>query len=139
MFGFIIVIHVIACIFLIIVVLLQAGKGGGLADVAGGNQTNSILGTQTNTFMTRLTEAFAIIFIVTSLSLAIMSSHRGKSLIETRRRDLPKVPAQAQKQIPSDVADKAAAIPVEPATMPEVPATETPATAVPAADAPAAQ
>jgi preprotein translocase subunit SecG len=139
MFGFVMVIHVIACIFLIIVVLLQAGKGGGLADVAGGNQTNSVFGTQTNTFMTRLTEAFAVIFVITSLSLAIMSSHRGKSLIESRRHDLPKRPVATQKQIPADVAEKAAAVPVEPATAPEVTATQTPATAAPAADATATQ
>ena len=84
---FLIIIHVISCLFLIAVILLQAGRGGGLSDIAGG-QAQSILGTETNTFMKRLTEIFAIVFIVTSLSLGIISTHRGKSLIEQRRQAL---------------------------------------------------
>lgn len=81
---FLIIVHVIACLFLIAVILLQAGRGGGLSDIAGGSQAQSILGTETNTFMKRLTEIFAIIFIITSLSLGIISTHRGKSLMEQR-------------------------------------------------------
>ncbi len=82
---FLIVVHVIACLFLIAVILLQAGRGGGLSDIAGGSQTQSILGTETNTFMKRMTEIFAVIFIITSLSLGIISTHRGKSLIDQGR------------------------------------------------------
>lgn len=85
---FLIVVHVISCLFLIAVILLQAGRGGGLSDIAGGSQAQSILGTETNTFMKRLTEIFAVVFIVTSLSLGIISTHRGKSLIEQRRQAL---------------------------------------------------
>ena len=82
---FLIIVHVIACLFLIAVILLQAGRGGGLSDIAGGSQANSILGTETNTFMKRLTEIFAIIFLLTSLTLGIISTHRGKSLMEQKR------------------------------------------------------
>src|SRR3989338_1147974 len=78
---FLIVIHVIACLFLIATILLQAGRGGGMSDIAGGGQAQSILGTETNVFMKRLTEVFAIVFILTSLSLGIISTHRGKSLV----------------------------------------------------------
>ena len=97
---FLIIIHVIACLFLIAVILLQAGRGGGLSDIAGGSQAQSILGTETNTFMKRMTEIFAVIFIITSLSLGIISTHRGKSLIQQRRiaqnfkKTIPK-PAEA--------------------------------------------
>src|SRR3989338_7223200 len=99
---FLIIIHVIACIFLIAVILLQAGRGGGMSDIAGGTQAQSILGTETNVFMKRMTEVFAIIFILTSLSLGIISTHRGKSLMEQKRasRDLRKnipLPAEVQK------------------------------------------
>lgn len=80
---FLMIVHVLVCLFLIAVILLQAGRGGGLSEMAGGsNQTQSILGTQTNVFMTRLTEICAVVFIVTSLSLAIISTQRGKSLID---------------------------------------------------------
>ena len=82
---FLIIVHVIACLFLIAVILLQAGRGGGLSDIAGGSQAQSILGTETNTFMKRMTEIFAVIFIITSLSLGIISTHRGKSLIAQKR------------------------------------------------------
>ena len=82
---FLIIIHVIACLLLIVVILLQAGRGGGLSDIAGGAQTQSIFGTETNTFMKRLTEIFAVVFILTSLSLGIISTHQGKSLMEKHR------------------------------------------------------
>ncbi|PIU40575.1 MAG: preprotein translocase subunit SecG [Candidatus Omnitrophica bacterium CG07_land_8_20_14_0_80_50_8] len=82
---FLIIVHVIACLFLIAFILLQAGRGGGLSDIAGGSQAQSILGTETNTFMKRLTEIFAVVFILTSLTLGIISTHRGKSLVEQRR------------------------------------------------------
>src|SRR3989338_4477986 len=82
---FLIIIHVSACLFLIAVILLQAGRGGGLSDIAGGSQANSILGTETNTFMKRLTEIFAVVFLLTSLTLGIISTHRGKSLMEQKR------------------------------------------------------
>jgi preprotein translocase subunit SecG len=83
MYIFLMIVHILVCLFLIAVILLQAGRGGGLSEMAGGsNQAQSILGTQTNVFMTRLTEVCAVIFIVTSLSLAIISTQRGKSLID---------------------------------------------------------
>ena len=85
MYIFLIIVHVIVCFVLIAVILLQAGRGGGLSDIAGGNQTQSIFGTQTNQFMTRATEACAIIFVITSLSLGVLSTQRGKSLIAKER------------------------------------------------------
>ena len=101
---FLIIVHVIVCLFLIAVILLQAGRGGGLSDMAGGGQAQSILGTETNTFMKRLTEVFAVVFILTSLSLGIISTHRGKSLVEQKR-----LTDQFKKNIPlSPEAQKAA-------------------------------
>ncbi len=82
MYAFLIVIHVFVCLVLISVILLQAGRGGGISDMFGANQTQSVFGTQTNAFMTRATEVCAVVFIITSLSLGILSTQRGKSLIE---------------------------------------------------------
>ena len=103
MYAFLLVIHVFVCIVLIAVVLLQAGRGGGLSDMVGGGQTTSLFGTQTNTFMTRATEVCAVVFIVTSLSLAVLSSQKGKSLIESR--NLPKPTAALPKEV-QDAIDK---------------------------------
>ena len=85
MYAFLIVVHVFVCMVLILVILLQAGKGGGFSDLGSGMQTQSILGTQTNTFMTRATEVCAVVFIITSLTLGVVSTHRGKSLVERAR------------------------------------------------------
>src|SRR5881394_1216144 len=104
MYIFLILIHVIVCIVLILVVLLQAGRGGGVSDMMGSGQPQSIFGTQTNQFMTRATEVCAVVFIITSLSLGIISTHRGKSLIEKQRmmhssvkpKALPIVPVETK-------------------------------------------
>ncbi len=84
MYGMLIAIHVLACTILIAVILLQAGKGGGLAETfgGGGGGFQSIFGTKASTFLTRATAIFAIAFLVTSLSLALLSTKRGASLIE---------------------------------------------------------
>lgn len=84
MVAFLIVVHIFVCFVLIAVILLQAGRGGGLSDIAG-SQPQSILGTQTNAFMTRATEVCAVVFILTSLSLGIISTQKGKSLMEKNR------------------------------------------------------
>jgi len=82
MYAIFITIHVIASIFLIAVILLQAGRGGGLADSFGGSQMQSLFGTKSTTVLTRLTTICAIVFILTCLSLALISSRQSKSLVE---------------------------------------------------------
>ena len=89
MYAFLIAIHVIVCFVLIFVVLLQAGRGGGFSEMVGGGQPQSIFGTQTNTFMMRATEVCAVLFIVTSLSLGMLTSQRSKSLVEKELRSNP--------------------------------------------------
>ena len=98
MYIFLLIIHVIVCLVLIFVVLLQAGRGGGFSEMVGGGQPQSIFGTQTNTFMTRATEVCAVLFIVTSLSLGILTSQKSKSLVEKELRFNPM--RAMQKQIP---------------------------------------
>lgn len=117
MYIFLIVIHVIVCLVLIAVVLLQAGRGGGVSEMVGGGQPQSIFGTQTNTFMVRATEICAVIFILTSLTLGIMSTHRGKSLMERHRFNA--LPASTTL----------------PAAKPATPATDTVSAAAPASEA----
>ncbi len=98
MYILLLIIHVIACFVLIAVVLLQAGRGGGVSDMFGSGQPSSIFGTQTNAFLTRATEVCAVVFIITSLSLGMLSTQRGKSLVEKEMlkrsitAKLPKIP-----------------------------------------------
>lgn len=82
MYTVLIIIHVVASIFLIAVILLQAGRGGGLADSFGGSQMQNLFGTKSTTVLAKMTAGCAIMFIITCLSLAIISSHRSKSLID---------------------------------------------------------
>ncbi len=82
LYGIVLLIHVIVCLILIAVILLQAGRGGGLSDTFGGSAAQSILGTRGAAYLTRATTAFATIFMLTSLGLAILSVHRSKSLLE---------------------------------------------------------
>ncbi len=113
MYIFLIIIHVIVCFVLIAVVLLQAGRGGGFSDMMGGAQPQSIFGTQTNEFMTRATEVCAVLFIVTSLSLGILSTHRGKSLMKQASALPPVTQTAATTPVKAvaDVAQPAAAAP----------------------------
>ena len=87
MYATLIVVHVIVSVFLIAVILLQAGRGGGLADSFGGSQMQSLFGTKSTTVLTRMTTVCAVVFVLSCLSLAIISSHRSKSLVE--RVDIP--------------------------------------------------
>ncbi|MFH1864879.1 MAG: preprotein translocase subunit SecG, partial [Candidatus Eisenbacteria bacterium] len=73
MFGAILGIHIAVCAGLIVVVLLQSGKGGGLAGAFGGaGGVGAVFGGQAAaTFLTKATRYLAIAFMVTSLSLAV--------------------------------------------------------------------
>ena len=81
LYGLVIAIHVIVSLVLIAVILLQAGRGGGLSDTFGGSQTQTILGTKTSVFLKRATSVAAVLYILACLVLGVMTSHRGKSLV----------------------------------------------------------
>jgi len=73
MFTVILGIHIVVCAGLIVVVLLQSGKGGGLAGAFGGaGGVGAVFGGQAAaTFLTKATRYLAIGFMVTSLALAV--------------------------------------------------------------------
>lgn len=76
MYGILLTLLVLDGIFMAVVILLQAGKGGGLAAVGGGAaMTEGILGgRQATTVLTRATWTAGTIFMVLALVLSIMSS-----------------------------------------------------------------
>ena|SRR5579864_2012606 len=74
--ALVLVIHIIVCLFLIIVVLIQSGQSADLAAAFGGQGSQTAFGPRgTATIMTKLTTGCAITFMVTSITLSIMSSH----------------------------------------------------------------
>ncbi len=73
MYALVIVCHVVASLVLILVVLLQSGKAGDLAATFGSTGSQTAFGARgTATVLTRATTVCAVIFMVTSLTLAIM-------------------------------------------------------------------
>ena len=75
MYGFLLTVLVLDGVFLGVVILLQAGKGGGLAAMGGGAAATDVLGgRQATTLLTRATWIAGTVFMVLSLVLAIMSS-----------------------------------------------------------------
>ncbi|MDP2912130.1 MAG: preprotein translocase subunit SecG [Candidatus Omnitrophota bacterium] len=106
MYSILIVIHVIISLFLIAVILLQAGKGGGLADSFGGSQMQNMFGTKSATVLTRLTAVCAIGFIATCISLAVISSHQARSIVDNVRIPQPQVPASAEPIAPQGGANE---------------------------------
>ncbi len=85
-YGVVIVFHVIMCFVLIAVILLQAGRGGGLSETFGGETRQTIFGTKASVFLNRATIVAASMFLVTSLLLGILTSRRGRSLIDLQKR-----------------------------------------------------
>ena len=75
MYGFLLTLLVLDGVFLGVVILLQAGKGGGLAAMGGGAAATDVLGgRQATTLLTRATWIAGTVFMVLSLVLAILSS-----------------------------------------------------------------
>jgi preprotein translocase subunit SecG len=79
-----IVIHVIVCIALIMIVLLQTGKGADMGAAFGGGSSQTLFGSSgASTILSKATTVAAIVFMITSLGLAYVSSHRpGSSIME---------------------------------------------------------
>jgi preprotein translocase subunit SecG len=92
--GFVLFIHIIACILLVISILMQAGRGGGLAESFA--SAESMFGTQANKFMVRVSTVLAMIFFCTSMILAINGVKGQRSLMQKA-----KLPVMTNSQMPA--------------------------------------
>jgi preprotein translocase subunit SecG len=81
MFTLVTIVHVICCLFLIGVVLLQQGKGADMGAVFGGSSSTIFGSSGAGNFLTRLTTAAAVIFMLTSLTLTYASARRLSSTV----------------------------------------------------------
>ncbi|MCK5214995.1 MAG: preprotein translocase subunit SecG [Candidatus Omnitrophica bacterium] len=79
MIGFIAFLHSALCICLIVVILMQSGRGGGLTEAFA--SAESMFGAKTNEMMVRLTAILAVFFLVTSLSLTYLNAKKEQSLM----------------------------------------------------------
>jgi preprotein translocase subunit SecG len=98
MYGFVMFIHLMVCMGLIGVVLLQSGKGGGLAGGAFGGSAQTVFGGRGATdFITRATMVLGAAFFITSLTLSLMGtagSQASRSLLQEEARRAGGGPAQ---------------------------------------------
>jgi len=72
--------HVIVCLVLIIVILLQAGRGQGLTGASFGGNVQSLFGTKASSFLTKATSFCAILFLFTCIGLNILEVKKSRSL-----------------------------------------------------------
>jgi len=129
-----VILYILVCLFLIMVVLLQQGKGADLAGAFGGGGTQTAFGPRGGTtLMHKLTTASFVLFVVLSMALAILQGKRESSVMEkvagakaTPAAAAPATPAPVQAEEP---AAPAAAQPEEqkaPAEAPAQPAGQQP-------------
>ncbi len=101
-------VHIIVSLFLIVVVLLQSGQAADLAGAFGGMGSQTVFGPRGSaTVMTKATAWAAIIFMLTSLSLAIIGTRRGSPTAGSVINHVKSAPAPAPaKQQPKPAAPK---------------------------------
>lgn len=117
LFALLVIIHVMVSLALILVVLLQVGKGQSIGAAFGGaGSSQTFFGSRgPATFLSHLTTISAGVFMVTSLALAYMSSHQGQgsSLLK---------PPPAPESAPAPVTPAEPVLPTTPAPAPVAPA-----------------
>jgi preprotein translocase subunit SecG len=139
-------IHVLVCVFLILVVLLQQGKGADLS-VFGGGSTQTAFGSRgATTFLHKLTVASFVIFVLTTLAIGIpqfggggsvlRGATAGKGAAGARKTPATAPGRQAPAAAPKAVPARPAGVPA-PVAAPGAPAGQGEAAAAPKAKAPA--
>lgn len=150
LFGILIFIHIAICFGLVGVVLLQSGRGGGLAGIGGGGAASVLGGRGATDALSTLTQGLAIGFMVSSILLAFTSSSSlGEdpvSVIANRGKALSMPATQALLTLPDEEGSQEALISLPPAPEAEASdgiifetagdASETPATEAPATETP---
>ncbi len=106
MYTAVVVLHIIVSLFLIFIILIQSSKGAEMGAAFGGSNQTLFGSRGAATFLNKLTTAAAIVFMLTSLSLAIISVKRGSvsvmSSVPVRESaEKPRgVPAEQQSAAP---------------------------------------
>ncbi len=112
MFTVLVIVHVIVCIFLIGIVMVNVGKGSEVGAVFSGSQA-IFGGAGPGTFLNKVTTGLAILFFATSLALTYFSAKRSGSLM----KEVPKleIPApETAKPVPPAVPTPSKEVPTPP-------------------------
>jgi preprotein translocase subunit SecG len=94
MYTLAVVIHVLVCFLMIASILLQSGKGAEIGAAFGGSSQTVFGSRGPGTFLSKVTVAAAIIFMLTSLSLAVLSKERtfSSTVIDVNKQQAPAAP-----------------------------------------------
>jgi len=93
-------IHVVVCFVLIIVILLQAGRGQGLTGSSfGGGNVQSLFGTKASSFLTKATSVCAILFLFTCIALNVLEIQKSRSLFKSPNAQAPLDVEQIKKAL----------------------------------------
>jgi preprotein translocase subunit SecG len=103
------VIHIIVCLILVVVVLLQSGKAADLAGAFGGMGSQTVFGPRGSaTVLSKATTISAVLFMLTSLTLSILATRGGSTTPDLLKKAIPAAgqtaPAPAQSQTPAQPA-----------------------------------
>ena len=106
-----VILHVVVCVALILIVLLQTGKGADIGAAFGGGSSSTLFGsTGASTFLSKATTVAAVTFMLTSLALAYLASYRPSSsvvietpvAVETKAPEAAPAPGPAPMGAPTD-------------------------------------
>jgi len=121
---FLTVIHIVVCLFLIAVVLLQSGKGAEMGAAFGGSSQTLFGSRGAASFLGKMTTVAAIVFMLTSLTLAVVTSKGGSVIrktpasqqqesvppasgpIQTPQQQVPQTQPQEVPQAPQQIPSK---------------------------------
>ncbi|HOJ70844.1 MAG TPA: preprotein translocase subunit SecG [Syntrophorhabdaceae bacterium] len=92
------IIHIIISVALILIVLLQTGRGSEIGAAFGSGSSQTLFGSSgSSSFMTKLTTAAVIVFMVTSLLLAYFYSHKEYTIKQAVPQTEEKLPAKSSQ------------------------------------------
>jgi preprotein translocase subunit SecG len=98
---FVTALHIIVCIILILVILLQAGKGASMGAAFGGSSQTVFGSSGPASFLGRMTTVVAVLFMLTSLTLSYSALHKDKSVMggatKTAVEQQPAAPQQPEQ------------------------------------------
>lgn len=110
MHSFISILHIVICLLLIFIVLIQSGKGADMGAAFGGSSQTLFGSAGPATFLGKMTSVIATVFMITSLWLAYFAVHKPKSVIDNMS------PPAIEQTLPAE--DTGGTAPSAPATAP---------------------